>query len=351
MSQYGLGASKSEHDYRTITHEATMVAPVLIGGVDYSSTDIVNQHKVGICTAAAMITNANKATGKKFSMDFQYLLQKKFVDKNWIEGSSVFSSLKVGKNYGFLPEELFTYVTEADRELSYAEYMAKLVAIPDTEISRLLALCSNKLAGYALVDVSAPEYVQKAILDSKAGILCRFEVGKEWFTPSWRPEDIDPLQPPQVVISGHAVVENKFVDRAFDLVNSWGPLWNKEGIGTTHFDIYRATEAWIPYYENAPVMVVLPPAGTFRHNYTISMALSGSYVKEVEYLQIALMILGHLPLIKREDLGYYGAKTANAVLAFQIAKIPLSWYERYVLRGNKVGPKTLAALNIIFNKP
>lgn len=80
------------------------------------------------------------------------------------------------------------------------------------------------------------------------------------------------------------------------------------------------------------------------------MAVSGSYVKEVEYLQIALMILGHLPLIKKADLGYYGAKTANAVLAFQIAKIPLSWYERYILRGNKVGPKTLVALNLIFNK-
>ena len=350
MNEFGLGASESEYDYRTITHETTMVTPVLVGGVDYNSSDIVNQHRVGICTAAAMVANANKATSKKFSMDFQYLLQKKYVDKNWIEGSSIFSSLKVGKNYGFLPEALFTYVTEADRDLPYADYIAKLVAIPDTEIARLLALCSDKLAGYAQVDISAPELIQRAILDSKAGILARFAVGKEWFTPSWKPEDIDPLRAPQVVISGHAVVKIKFADRAFDLANSWGPLWNKQGIGTTHFDNYRATEAWIPYYDTPPVMVVLPPAGTFRHNYTIPMAVSGSYVKEVEYLQIALMILGHLPLIKKADLGYYGAKTANAVLAFQIAKIPLSWYERYILRGNKVGPKTLVALNLIFNK-
>lgn len=349
MTQYGFGAERSKRDYRTITHE-TLAFPLYAGGVDYLPADIENQRKEGICTAASMVMNAQKATGKKYSIDFQYLLQKKFIDQNWIEGSSIFTAMKVGYKYGFLPADKFSYVTEADRDLPYAAYIAKLVAIPDTEISRLLALCESKLAGYAQVDVSSAQSVQKAILDSKAGVIARFEVGKEWFTPSWDSKDIDPLQPPAVVISGHAINEAKFANTVFSLANSWSPAWNKNGIGTALWEKYRPTEAWIPYYEQAPIMVALPKASEFKHHFTTPMRLDAAYNPEVEYLQIALMILGYLPLVKRSELGFYGAKTAVAVLAFQEAKTNLSMYERIILRGRTVGPKTLDALNLIFNK-
>jgi hypothetical protein len=350
MSTPGLGSLPSEKDYRTITHEGTLAGAIREGGYDYNSADIENQRRVGICTAAAMVMNAQKVTGKKFSIDFQYLLQKKFVDQNWLEGSSIFSSMKVGKNYGFLPAELFTYVSESDRDLPYADYIAKLAAIPDTEITRLLSLCTNKLAGYAQVDVSDASYVQKAILDSKAGIVSRFVVGSNWWTPSWNPADIDPLTAPSVVVSGHAINDVKFVDDAFFLANSWSSLWNRNGVGTTHYANYRPTEAWIPYYDVASVMVTLPTAGEFRHNFLTQMSMSGTYIREVEYLQIALMISGFLPLIKREDLGFYGKKTADAVFEFQKTKTTLSVYERFILRGTKVGPKTLEALNLIYNR-
>lgn len=45
--------------------------------------------------------------------------------------------------------------------------------------------------------------------------------------------------------------------------------------------------------------------------------------------------------------GFYGAITAKAVLLFQKKYVKLSWYEEYVLRGNKFGPKTRTALNTL----
>ena len=65
---------------------------------------------------------------------------------------------------------------------------------------------------------------------------------------------------------------------------------------------------------------------------------------EVQKLQAFLLRKGYLPPVK--GLGLYWKETQKAVLKFQIANIPtLSKYERYVLRGDRVGPKTLEAIN------
>jgi hypothetical protein len=46
-----------------------------------------------------------------------------------------------------------------------------------------------------------------------------------------------------------------------------------------------------------------------------------------------------------ECTGYYGEVTRQAVLMFQEENVGLSWYERTILRGTVVGPKTLKALS------
>ena len=63
---------------------------------------------------------------------------------------------------------------------------------------------------------------------------------------------------------------------------------------------------------------------------------------DVRDLQEELKRLG---FFNQEPTAYYGSITASAVLAFQKANVVLSWYERNILRGAKVGPKTLLALN------
>ena len=64
---------------------------------------------------------------------------------------------------------------------------------------------------------------------------------------------------------------------------------------------------------------------------------------EVEKLQAFLIRNKYLQPVN--TLGFYGDITAKAVLAFQLANMPLSFYERYVLKGTAVGKKTLTALN------
>ena len=249
------GALESPKDSRTVQYKdiTQATAPLIKGGIEYAPKDVDNQHNVGICTAIHITQNRGKKNGKKYSPDFQYLLQKKFYDKNWDEGSSIFYALKVAKNYGFLPIELFTYITEADRYLPYSKYIKKLQAIPEEEITRLIGLCIDKIAGYADVDVADAQAVAKAINDSGVGILCRYVVGKEWYTSidgriSWLPKDINPIRPPRNPICGHAITMSAFdytKSMKHTLPNTWGTSWCRNGSCDILFDSYKPTEAWI----------------------------------------------------------------------------------------------------------
>jgi len=333
MQPFGTGAHESPFDNRTWTHDTTMATPLVSGGNRYMPEDIEHQHRVGICTAISMTQNAGKALGKKFSADFQYLLQKKYIDLNWMEGSSVFSALKVGKTYGFLPAELFTYVTEQDRYLSYDVYIEKLKAVPLSEILRLLALCTDKLSGYAQLPLD-PYSLAKGILDSKAGILARYSLGSEWWLPTHDPKDIDPLKSPKFVISGHAVTKSRFdfsKDERFEIANSWGTDWCDVGNAHAVFPEYHCTEAWIPYYDQVPT-----PAPQ-KFVFTQDMKF-GDRSEDVKQLQKRLGV---------NQTGFYGDLTKAAVLNFQLNNgIQLSFFERYILAGKICGGKTRLKLNL-----
>ncbi|PIQ14563.1 MAG: hypothetical protein COW67_13165 [Flavobacteriales bacterium CG18_big_fil_WC_8_21_14_2_50_32_9] len=71
----------------------------------------------------------------------------------------------------------------------------------------------------------------------------------------------------------------------------------------------------------------------------------GDYSDDVKTLQAYFLRTGLMQPIPQDEFGYYGNKTAKAVLTFQIKYVQLSWYERYIMRGVRVGPKTLAKLN------
>jgi Putative peptidoglycan binding domain len=308
---FSFGALESKFDNRTISYEPTLAALFTQGGVDYLPTDIENQHTVGICTAISLTQERGKSNKKKYSADFQYLLQKKFYDLNWAEGSSILNALKVGKKYGFLPTDKWTHTTEADRNLTYMDYILKLQSIPDTEIQRLLGLCVDKILGYSQIDVNSPVAIARAIGESGAGIICRFQVGKEWWTPSWLPKDINPLRPPVQVISGHAIVMSKF-DYNFtteqSLANTWGAQWNKEGTGEVIWDNYRPTESWIIvnkiyFLKDLKLGMTDPDVKLLQqflnsHGYAVAQSGAGSLGNETEY---------------------FGSLTQKALIKFQIA--------------------------------
>jgi len=261
MENFSFGCIESPSDKKRVYHEELVTMadpnPTLIGGYDYAPNEIEHQHKVGVCTAISLTQNARKAIGRRFNADFQYLLQKKYIDGNWSEGSAILSALKVGKKYGFLPEEEWTWTNENDRLLPYSAYIIKLQAVPDSEIQRLIILCSDyKLDGYAQVDVTDPMALSRAITASKSGILCMYLVGEEWWKSvsgysSWNPIDINPLRAPAHYISGHAITRAKFdYTKSFfgNHPNTWGPTWCNNGTGDINWLNYKMREAWIPYY-------------------------------------------------------------------------------------------------------
>lgn len=310
MKNFGLGAFESPKDKRTVKANALTLSgtPLVKGGFDFTPEDILNQSKVGICCAISLIQNRNKANGKKYSADFQYLLMKKYYDLNWIEGSSIMSALKVGKKFGFLPESKWKHTTLKDRDLSYGKYIAKLQAIPDKEIERLLKLCVDNIGGYASVIIQ-PQDIAKAIENSEAGLLARYEVGNEWFTSesgksSWKEKDISPLRPPKTIISGHAIIKSAYdytKDNRTTLANTWSDKWCRGGCADVLWDNYVPTELWLITKE--------PVINRFDTNLYI-----GCKGDAVVNLQNALKIKG---FFNYESTGYYGLITWNAVRLYQ----------------------------------
>ena len=254
-NKMNFGAIPSHHDPRTVQFTTQVTSLLVEGGLLYYLKDILNQWYVGICTAISLVQNREKKTGKKYSADFQYLLQKKMFDNAWYEGSSIFNALKVGYNVGFLPEELWKWTTEEDRKLPYAKYIAKLQAIPDSEIERLKKLCVDKIGGYAQVNVDDSQAIAKAInTPGSTGVLCCFAVGNEWYSPK------SPLPAPKNIIGYHAIGMTKFnyaINLTQTLANTWG-VWGKDGSIDIWHDKYKPLEVWV-ILESAPI---IPPITT-----------------------------------------------------------------------------------------
>ena len=270
----------SHFDIRTFTTRTSATYDKQSGGKRYDPEDIEDQSTSPICTAISLSQNARKATGIRFSADFQYLLQKKFYDSNapigWGEGSSIFHALKVAKNYGLLPEVHWTYTTQADRDLPYHQYIAKLKAVPEQEIQRLLEIAKDhKIKAYAKVDVDR-DSMASAIDQSKAGILARFAVNKNWWQTkdgfnSWRKEDLEPLRAPNPATSGHAVTESNYDGRSFRIANTWG-CYDKETEvltinGWKHFSEVKKGELIASLNKDTHTLEYQPALATQKNKY------------------------------------------------------------------------------------
>lgn len=354
-----FGAHASKQDYRNLMHDkvgAPQVKPV--GGYKYPPSAILHQHKVGICTAISLVQNTLVATGNRYSEDFQYLLQKVYFDKNWEEGSSPLASLNIAKNYGMLPIRHLPSILQANPDLSYGQYVEKLMEIANdtTRMAGLLKLCEKPIKGFGFVNVNDNASFAQAIEDSKAGLICRFEVGNEWWTArdgrvTWSPVDLEPLRPPAQVVSGHQITTSDYEYNMLNeiiarVANTWGNTWCDEGSARYELKNYRPTEAWVPYFDFTPNYVPLPDAATWSHLFVRPIKL-GDTGDEVKALQVKLMMEGCMPRITTDQWGIFGQKTRSGVMAFQLKRgIPMSFYEKYVLRGSLVGSKTLKALNV-----
>lgn len=246
--KYATGANESEYDIRTFTYDyADDGTELHTVGESWANTEFIeDQHRVGICTAISMTMRARKHFNKDFSDDFQYLLQKKFIDGNWNEGSSGLSACKVGQKYGFLPAEKWTHTTMADRKLSYSKYVKKLQAVTDDEINELLKEAAKyKILAYAKIP-NTIQSLKKTINDTGA-VTARFVIGKEWYTAP-----IEPLRGSVAPTGGHLVNITKAVGDSYRIANSWGTDWAEGGTAYGLFASYRPTEMWQVWFDGVP---------------------------------------------------------------------------------------------------
>ena len=243
-----MGAKASPYDIRTFTWIPDKAN--IKGGERWAEVDIEDQKRVGICTGISVSMRARKYFGVDFSDDFQYLMQKRS-ENNWDEGSSISSALNIGKNVGFLPQSEWTHTSIEDRKLNYSEYIKKLQAVPEEEITRLMGIASKyKIKAYASIPLTRDNLA--TAIDEQGALPVRFLVGEEWWTAP-----IEPLRPPKNPITGHAVNLTNYDGESFRIGNSWGTDWADKGTAYFLFSQNKPTEAWGVWFTDVPKEIII----------------------------------------------------------------------------------------------
>lgn len=355
------GAFESPRDYRDIALDSVL-PPVTLPesfSIDISMLPIENQRQIGACVGHAGAKYKQKLdqvdTGKiiRESPRFLYAVCK-CLDGITDQGTFPRLSMKVLFDYGCATEDTVPNDTTLDHE-TYV-YNRDINKIPKEAFKDAI---QNKISGYAAVDIS-PEGIKKSIYQS-TGCSMLVRVGKEWYSDknglnTWDPERILPIRPPAVIISGHQIYvygyETVGDDMKIFFINSWSGDWATAGKGWFWWSEYKnfIVEAWtaldIPNKLLEQVQN-LPSENNFKYEFK-NVIVIGDRGPDVKALQTALKIDGTFTY--PEITGFYGAITAKAVMDFQKKYKVASWLELVFLKGERVGPKTLATLNRLFNK-
>ena len=200
------------------------------------------------------------------------------------------------------------------------------VSLNDHDYSRatITQAMLDEAAQYKIPAYSFPPLTQYGIRHAiyhKGAVALLFQVGNEWYTPSWLPKDINPLRPPNPQTSAHEVAGEHWVENLDGIENSWSDRWNEKGYGEYIFSNYSPIQA----------LCIDDPAidfngeGKFIFNKNLWFGQTNHDVLE---LQKRLGVL---------QTSYFGTLTLAAVKSYQaIHSIPQTGF---------VGPLTRASLN------
>lgn len=357
MEKYLIhGANDSINDTRNVKEVSTMSSASVLsgeGGKKIKPECILDQNRVGICTAISNVQAVFDRTGARYSEDFQYLIQKKYFDGAWYEGSSVLNSLKASLKYGYLPKAIFDGYFARNENEDYATYSARLKTIADNEtlMQLLLSKCEFPLKGFTQLQNNLPA-IAEAIFDQDNIVLVRYTCGSSWFYKiinairysCWEGENIEPITDPigtaTFPLTGHAVSLPYINNGIIETGNTWSKNWCLDGHAKLD---YMPTEAYKMYFKNFDDSLPLPiKKADFKHEFKTNLTFNIKYSYEVELLQYALIFDNCMDWIPPAQRGFFGTKTFNAVRKFQ---------SKYgILTTGFVGPKTLAKLNQLYNK-
>ncbi len=325
------GASPSPTEVRDVLNLHTLASlPPKEFDADFSKIPVQMQYQIGDCTAEAVCTLIERFRndGVVLSRRFTYMVGKKLIDGNLIEGSAIKSMLHGAYKYGTQPES----VVPSDRTVSYAEYVSFNLPAPTKEGEEFFIYVngnkSQKIPGY----VSVPVDDMASGICQYGGLAVRFDCGSTWWTDifgnvTWDALKITPLRRPAHVVSGHAVVAIAYDESETTYRNSWSEKWALGGNGYAVNSQYRPTEAY-GILKEAPVIPTLPLKFTKQMGY-------GSIGTQVFTLQETLIRGGYASFTK--PTGFFGNLTQQAVKNYQKKwGIPTTGY---------VGVLTLARLN------
>jgi hypothetical protein len=358
MDEPKTGGIKSPRDYRDIylAQATTPVTTPTTFFVDISLIPIENQRDIGCCVGCAAAKYKQvldlRDTQKVIPLSFRfaYALAK---CRDGYAGEGTYPRL-VAKNFkdeGVPTEETCLNNTLLPHEeFVYSRLESNLPA------SAIHESYKGKIGGYAFVPIDI-ESIKQAIFQSM-GCIMLVRTGKEWYTDkdgnrTYDKEKLLPIQPPKPIRSGHEVYVYGYREVGNDLeihfINSWTKDWADRGTGYILFSQYKDFIDEIITFIDIPNSLLEEAHNKpkeFSYNFKKIIKIY-ERSDEVKKLQQALTMTGDFNF---ECTGFYGPITRDAILKFQLRETELSFYERFIMRGSVVGPKTLFALNNLFNK-
>lgn len=318
------GAHESPKEGRDVIHNSRTLATPFPPSydADFSKVLVQMQYKLGICTAEAVcsLIERFRNDGVVLSRTFQFEGQKKFIDKNMDESSSIKAGLQFAKSIGTQPASVVPDTFDANT--TYENFVSR-------DITPFID-SATKIPGYTYV---LPTFTEIASAIYKyGGVAARYVCGESWYTDvkgnvTWDPARILPLRDPINPTVGHAIVLTGYdtSTQEFTIRNSWSDKWALNGNGYAIYNQYAPTEAYAILSETP----VIPKVLIFNQQMGVN-----SVGAQVMLLQQTLVAGGYGNFT---PTGFFGPKTKQAVINYQKA--------HNILTTGYVGPLTLASLN------
>lgn len=347
------GALQSPPDYRDSIAASSVAVPPSPDGLatfyfNMASIPVLMQAMQPACVnhwlAQAMQVHFLKKTGQlvQFSSRFGDVLCKQYDGQPIDGGTFPRLALKLAAEFGMAT----TATVPNDTSLPLEQYRdpSVLTAAAYAEAAQY------RIPGYIQIALAAASLKDAVYEFGFVGTLRN--IGDEWYTAAggettWDDALIDPLRIPAQVVSGHMTGDFGWSGNLMRLRNEWSTAWANGG--NADYDVTQwlqfMREAWVIAevpQDTQDFLATLPSPSNFHYQWNEDMEQGTGPTGDITMLQIAMMILGYMTPPPVDQLGYYGPRTAAAVLVYQeAAELP----NVADLAGSIVGPETRQALN------
>ena len=342
-----MGAIASPPDYRDLIARVNVFTPTVTAIENlppFFHTDLgpkLDQNKTPACVSHNIVYLMKRywynKTGKwiKLSPRFLDILVKRIDGLNReTDGTWPRLVMKLATTVGCVTEDMLPN----DTTLPILEYRND-----DLVTDEMIAAAGKwKIPGFINIGTDF-EATRNAVFMHHA-VTSLFQIDSQFWTPSWSPEDINPLRVPKKVESGHQLAVVGWDSPSLNIgCNEWGVEWNLKG--EFHYNHREWRDYIIEQWAVADVpknikefLGQLPSPFSFHYQWNNNLK-RGMVNNDVGMAQVAFMMLGYMKPIAPDEFGFFGAKTAQANYAFQTSN------KVFPPSPDNIGPMTRNILN------